>query len=240
MTYDMMGKVIAVTGASGNIGSGVVKAFAETGARIALIDRDAAKISRLISELGSDTDKYKGLPADLSDPEAVDTVINHIVDHFGGVDSLVHTVGGFAMGDNVHDGNMDTFDLMMTLNVRLTYLVAGKFAAQMLKTLTPGSISLILAKAGKSGASGMAAYTASKAAATRIMESMAQELKANNIRVNGISPSIVDTPPNRNSMPDADFDKWVNPAQIGDLAVFLASNAASAITGTNVEISGKV
>jgi len=239
MTYDMTGKVIAVTGASGNIGSGVVKAFAETGARIALIDRDAGKLSRLITELGGDTDKYKGLPADLSDPEAVDTLINHIIDHFGGVDHLVHTVGGFAMGDNVHDVNLDTFDLMMNLNVRITYIVAGKFAAQMVNTLTPGSISLILARAGESGAKGKSAYTASKAAATRVMESMAQELKEHNIRVNGISPTTVDTPPNRESMPDSDFDKWVKPAEIGDLAVFLASDAGSAVTGANVVIAGR-
>lgn len=239
MATDMTGKVIAVTGASGNIGRGIVKALAETGARIALIDRDAAKLSRLISELGGDTDKYKGLPADLGDPEAVDTLINHIIDHFGTIDGLVHTVGGFAMGDNVHDGNLDVFDKMMTLNARLVYLVAGKFAAQMRSTITPGSITMILATAGRSGSKQKAAYSASKAAATRIMESMAEELKADNIRVNGISPTTVDTPPNRESMPDADFDKWVTPDQIGDLAVFLASDDGAAITGTDIKIAGR-
>ena len=174
-------------------------------------------------------------PADLSDGDAVDRAIQQITDATGGIDHVVHTVGGFAMGDPVHAGDINTFEKMMALNARMTYLVCGKIAAYMIDAGKTGSINMILARAGRQGSKNMGAYTASKAAATRIMESMAAELKEHHIRVNGISPSIVDTPPNRNSMPDANFDDWVKPAQIGDLAVFLARNEA--MTGANIAIN---
>lgn len=240
MATNMRGKVVVITGAGGNVGGDVVRAFAETGAQIAMIDRDAKMISRLISELGSNTEMYKGFPTDLSDPEAVDNLIGYITDHFGRIDTLAHTVGGFSMGDPVHAVNMDVFDKMILLNTRILYLTAGKFAAHMVETATPGTITAVLARSGSKGIKNQAAYTASKAAATRIVESMALELRDHNIRVNGISPSIVDTPPNRKSMEDADFDKWVKPSEIADLMVYLASDEASSITGANVEINGQV
>lgn len=240
MAADMTGKVVAVTGAAGNVGQGVLNAIAPTGARIALIDRDAAKISRRLSALGRETDRYKGLPADLTDPDAVDTLVSQIHDHYGRIDALVHTVGGFAMGDPVHAGNMDVFDQMMLLNARLGYLVCGKFAAYMVERGIEGTIVAVLARSGQKGIKNQAAYTASKAAATRIVESMALELRDYNIRVNGISPSTVDTEPNRDSMPNADFEKWVTPDQIGQLAAFLVSDEARAINGENIVIANKV
>lgn len=240
MTNELNGKVIVVTGATGNVGQGVSKALANAGACLAMVDRSADHLADLIQDLGGDTECYKGFPADLGDPDAVQSLINHIIDQFTQIDGLVHTVGGFAMGEQVHEVNMDVYDKMMFLNVRMTYLVGGSFAKQMVDTLTPGSIALVLARSGQKGAKSQGAYTASKAAATRIMESMALELRDHNIRVNGVSPSLVDTPANRESMPNADFDKWVTPEQIGDLMVFLMSDESKAITGTNIEISGKV
>ena len=239
MTYDLSGKVAVITGASGNVGGGVVRAFADAGARIALVDVHAERIAGRIEELGGDTERFKGFPANLSTAEAVDNLINHIIDHFGQIDSVVHTVGGFAMGDPVHAGNLDVFDHMMNLNARILYLVCGKFASYMVDTATPGSITAMLARSGQKGSKNQAAYTASKAAATRIIESMALELRDHKIRVNGVSPSTIDTPPNRDSMPNADFDKWVTPDEVGNLMVFLASDAASAIYGANIEISGR-
>ena len=239
MAYDLSDKVVVVTGAAGNVGGGVVRAFADTGARIALVDVRAERIAGRIEELGGDTERFKGFPADLDTPEAVDNLINHIIDHFVQIDSLVHTVGGFAMGDPVHAGNLDVFDRMMNLNARILYLVCGRFASYMVETATPGSITAMLARSGQKGSKNQAAYTASKAAATRIIESMALELRDHKIRVNGVSPSIIDTPPNRDSMPNAEFDKWVTADEVGNLMVFLASDAASAIYGANIEISGR-
>ncbi len=227
---DLSNQTVMITGGTGNVGRGVVNAFVAAGANVVVIDMDQDRIDAVLAEL--DGSGHIGFAADLSDADAVAETIAKVP---GGIDHLVHTVGGFAMGDPVHAGNVNVFDRMMALNARMTYLVCGKVAAHMIDAGKTGSISMILARAGEKGSKNMGAYIASKAAATRIMESMAAELKDHHIRVNGISPSIVDTPPNRDAMASANFDNWVKPAQIGDLAVFLATNAA--MTGENVAIS---
>ncbi|GAB4514040.1 MAG: SDR family oxidoreductase [Anaerolineae bacterium] len=240
MADELKGKVIVLTGASGGLGSSAATKLAAAGACLALVDRSPERLAQLIQDLGGDTECYKGFPADLSDPQEVENLVNHVVDQFTQIDGLVHTVGGFAAGSAVHESDLSVFDKMMALNARVMYLVSGRIARQMVETATPGSLTFVLARSALKGAKGQAAYTASKAAALRIMESMALELRDNNIRVNGISPSIIDTPANRDAMPNADFSKWVTPEQIGDLMVFLASDAATAITGANIEVNNRV
>ncbi|MCL4254069.1 MAG: SDR family NAD(P)-dependent oxidoreductase [Anaerolineae bacterium] len=220
-----------ITGASGNVGRAVAHAFAQAGANLALVDMKIEPLQELIADLGGDTNRFRAFTADLGNPEAIDTLLNDVRQ----LNGLVHTVGGFAMGDPVHAGNLDVFDRMMSLNARIVYLLAGKVADYMIGQGVKGSISIMLARSGNKGAKNQAAYVASKAAATRIMESMALELKEHGIRVNGVSPSIIDTPQNRSSMPNTDPNNWVSPAQIGDLMVFLATNQA--MTGANIEIS---
>lgn len=240
MADELKGKVIVLTGAGGGLGKGVAKKLAEAGACLALVERNPDSLADCIQALGGDTECYKGFPADLSKEEEVETALNHIIDQFTEIDGVVHTIGGFAMGDPVHATKMDVFDKMMTLNTRILYLVAGIFANYFVENNRTGSITAVLARSGKKGAKNQAAYVASKAAATRIVESMALELREQGIRVNGISPSIIDTPANRDDMSSADFSKWVTPSQIGDLMVFLQSNASEAINGANIEISGQV
>ena len=239
MAYDLSEKTVVITGGVGNVGGGITRVLYEAGARLALVDLSADKLADFINTGGFDTARCKGFPTDLSDPAEVDKLIDHVVDAYGQIDALVHTVGGFAMGDPVHAGNVAVFDKMMALNARTLYLVAGRFASYMVDTATPGSITLLLAQAGQTGGKNKAAYTASKAAAIRIMESMAAELRENHVRVNGISPSTVDTPINRKEMPDANFDRWVKPDDIGNLAAFLISDEAAAITGSDIAISGR-
>jgi NAD(P)-dependent dehydrogenase (short-subunit alcohol dehydrogenase family) len=228
---DLTDKTFLITGASGNVGRAIAHTFAKAGAKLALVDVNTDALNELITDLGGDSNRYRGFNADLGNPEAIDTLLADV----GVVDGLVHTVGGFAMGDPVHATKLDVFDRMMTLNARIVYLLAGKVASHMIAHKVKGSISIMLARSGGKGAKNQAAYTASKAAATRIMESMALELKEYGIRVNGVSPSIIDTPQNRSSMPNTPPDNWVSPAQIGDLMVFLATN--DAMTGANIEIS---
>ncbi|MEQ8675217.1 MAG: SDR family oxidoreductase [Aggregatilineales bacterium] len=239
MANELVGKVIILTGAAGGLGRSAAQRLAAAGACLALVDSSAERLADCIEALGGDTECYKGFPADLSNEESVQTMLDHVIDQFSEIDGLVHVVGGFAMGDPVHATKMDVFDKMMSLNARILYMVCGKVANYMLETSTQGSITAVLARSGQKGAKNQAAYVASKAAATRIVESMALELRDHGIRVNGISPSIIDTPANRSSMPNSDFDKWVKPEQIGDLMVFLASEAATAINGADIEISGR-
>ena len=86
----------------------------------------------------------------------------------------------------------------------------------------------------------MGAYAASKAGVARFTEALAEELKDDRITVNAVLPSIIDTPPNRADMPTSDFERWVKPAQLADVIVFLLSDQAAAITGALLPVVGRV
>lgn len=240
MAFDFTGKVVVVTGASGNLGRTVVQGFADAGAKIALVDLNAERLDQVVGGLGGDANRFKSFPGDLSSTEKVDALVNQIVEQFGQIDVLAHTVGGFDAGKSIHEAGVDVLDKMMAMNVYPIFLMGGRVARHMVEKGVQGKIVFILAKAGQKGAKGMGAYTASKAAAYRLMESLSAELKDFGINVNGISPSIIDTPPNRQAMPNADFDKWVTAGQLADAVMFLASEQASAIHGTNLEVFGRV
>jgi len=85
----------------------------------------------------------------------------------------------------------------------------------------------------------MAAYTASKAGVHKLTESLADELKDRGVTVNAILPGTIDTPRNRADMPNADFSRWVSPAAIAEVILFLASDAASAVTGASIPVTGR-
>lgn len=236
MAYDFTGKVAVVTGGSGNLGRAVVKGFAAGGAKVALVDINEERMQQAIASLPGDKANYQAFVGDLSAQDKVDAVVNAVVGHFGQIDVLVHTVGGYAAGDPVHTAGVDVLNKMFALNVVPLYLMGGAVARHMIDKGIKGSMVFVLARAGLKGAKNHAAYTASKGAAFRVMESMALELRDYSIRVNGVSPSTIDTPPNRQSMPNADFSKWVTPEQLADGILFLASDAASGVYGTNLEV----
>lgn len=229
-------QVVMITGARGNLGSAAARAYAAAGARLLLVDRNPGDCDALAVELATEVQSDAG---DLNDPAVVDAILARAVERFGGVDALIHTVGGFAAGDAVHEASIDLLDKMMALNVRPVFVTAGRVAAHLLGRGVGGHIVIVLAKAGRAGQKGMGAYTASKAAAQRIVESMALELRDHGIHVNAVLPSVIDTPANRADMPNADTSKWVTPEQIAATMQFLTSDAASALHGAMIEVFGR-
>jgi NAD(P)-dependent dehydrogenase (short-subunit alcohol dehydrogenase family) len=238
---DFNGKTVLITGASGNLGRAVNSAFAARGAHLVLADRDA---DRLDAEGHALEAAHPGLQwlaqtVDLGNPASVDTLFEAAVERFGQVDVLVHTVGGFAMGPKVADGDLDGLRAMFELNVTPLYLTAGRAARHMLERGIPGHIVVVLARSGTKGIAGQSAYTSSKAAAQRVMESLSLEVRDKGIHVNGVLPSIIDTLGNRASMPNADFSKWVSPADLAESIVFLASDAANALHSVSLDVSNR-
>ncbi|MEP7290924.1 MAG: SDR family NAD(P)-dependent oxidoreductase [Chloroflexota bacterium] len=230
------GKVVIVTGATGNLGQVVARQFASQGAKLVLVARDAESLKALAGELNTETLTEA---ADLGDPTSVDALVKRVEERFGGIDVLAHTVGGYAAGKPVHESEIDVLEKMFSLNVRPIYVTAGRVAKSMVERGTGGKIVVVLAKAALRGTSKGAAYTASKAAAQRIVESMALELRDLNVNVNAVLPSIIDSPANRADMPNADPAKWVTGEDIADLILFLASDAAQKINGASLEIYGR-
>jgi NAD(P)-dependent dehydrogenase (short-subunit alcohol dehydrogenase family) len=230
-------KVVLITGARGNLGSAAARAFAAQGARLVLVDRNPGDCDALAAALSVPTHCDAG---DLGDVASVDGILTRASAAFGGVDALVHTVGGFTAGTPVHEASLDVLEQMWALNVRPVFVTAGRVAAHMVARGKGGRIVIVLARAALKGQKGSAAYTASKAAAQRIMESMALELRDHAIHVNGVMPSIIDTPRNRQDMPNADFDKWVTPEQVADALVWLTSDGANGVHGASIEVYGRV
>jgi len=226
----MNGKVIVVTGASGALGKVVAETALARGARVAGVDHAASQIPATASriELGG---------VDLSDAAAAKNAIEAVAAHFGSCDALINIAGGFAF-ETVAEGDARTWQRMYALNV-LTALNASRAAIPHLAASSAGRIVNIGAIGALQAGSGMGAYAASKAGVHRLTEALAAEWKGR-ITVNAVLPSTIDTPANRASMPKADFGKWVTPLELAEVILFLVSDAASAVTGALLPVSGRV
>lgn len=227
----LTGKRIAITGAFGSLGAAVVQAALTAGAKVVAMDRADAPPSGV--DLGM-AERFGGV--DLADTAAAKNAIDAAAKALGGLDALVNIAGTFRF-ETLAEGSPDTFDLLYRINLRTA--VAASQAA--LAHLPDGGriVNIGAASALKAGA-GMGAYAASKSGVMRFTEALAEELKGRGITVNALLPSIIDTPPNRKDMPKADFGKWVKPAQLADVIVFLLSERAAAITGALIPVTGRV
>jgi NAD(P)-dependent dehydrogenase (short-subunit alcohol dehydrogenase family) len=226
----MDGKVIVVTGASGALGKVVAASALARGARVAGVDHATTVVAAIPNriELGG---------VDLTDAAQARKAIDAAVSHFGKCDALINIAGGFAF-ETIAEGDPKTWQRMYALNV-LTALNASRSAIPHLVASSSGRIVNVGAIGALQAGPGMGAYAASKAGVHRLTEALAAEWKGK-ITVNAVLPSIIDTPANRVSMPNADFTKWVTPEELADVILFLASDAASAVTGALLPVSGRV
>jgi 3-oxoacyl-[acyl-carrier protein] reductase len=226
----MDGRVIVVTGALGALGKVVAASALKRGARVAGVDHAASHIAATPSriELGS---------VDLTDAAQASNAIAAAASHFGKLDALINIAGGFAF-ETIAEGDPKTWQRMHALNV-MTALNASRSAIPHLVASTSGRIVNVGAMGALQAGSGMGAYAASKAGVHRLTEALAAEWKGK-ITVNAVLPSIIDTPANRASMPNADFAKWVTPEELAEVILFLVSDAASAVTGALLPVSGRV
>jgi NAD(P)-dependent dehydrogenase (short-subunit alcohol dehydrogenase family) len=226
----MDGKVVVVTGALGALGRVVAETALARGARVAGIDHAASQIPATANrfELGG---------VDLSDAAQAKTAIDAVAAHFGRLDALINIAGGFAF-EAVAEGDPKTWQRMYALNV-LTALNASRSAISYLSSSGAGRIVNVGAMGALQAGAGMGAYAASKAGVHRLTEALAAEWKGR-ITVNAVLPSTIDTPANRAGMPKADFAKWVTPGELAEVILFLTSDAASAVTGALIPVSGRV
>jgi NAD(P)-dependent dehydrogenase (short-subunit alcohol dehydrogenase family) len=226
----MEGKIIVVTGASGALGKIVAATALAKGARVAAIDHAASTVKATSEriELGG---------VDLTDAAEARKAIDAAASHFGKLDALVNIAGGFAF-ETTAEGDPKTWQRMYALNV-LTALNASRSAIPHLSASGAGRIINVGAMGALQAGAGMGPYAASKAGVHRLTEALAAEWKGK-ITVNAVLPSTIDTAANRASMPDADFAKWVRPEELAEVILFLASDAASAVTGALLPVSGRV
>jgi len=232
------GKNVVVTGAAGILGRAVVRAFLREGATVCAIDHKAGRVAGLKLEEDFEGRLVVCDNLDLSRGDTVNALTAGVHKRVGLADVLVHTVGGFAYGDEVFELSPETWQRMLDINVN-AFLNFAKALVPDLVEKGAGKIITIGAKAALRGGARMGAYSASKAALLRMTESMAAELADVGVQVNCVLPGTIDTPQNRAEMPNADYLKWVSPMKIAETILFLASAEADAINGAAIPVYGQ-
>jgi NAD(P)-dependent dehydrogenase (short-subunit alcohol dehydrogenase family) len=233
--FDFSDRVVVVTGAAGNLGSAVARAFGSAGANLTLVDRADGRLQRLFPDMANATSYFFANSVDLTDADSVQSMVDETIKNFGRIDVLVNTAGGYRAGIPVHETPLETWDFMLNLNARSVFLSSRAVIPQMLRQGS-GRIISVAARAAERGRANMAAYSISKSAVMRLTESMAAELRDMDINVNCVLPGTIDTPANRQAMPNADYSRWVKPEIVAEVILFLASDSARTLNGASIPV----
>jgi NAD(P)-dependent dehydrogenase (short-subunit alcohol dehydrogenase family) len=236
--YDFTDRVVMISGGTGNLGQATAAAFASTGARVVVVDRNRDKQHGMYPEWVDSERHWLASPVDLSSPAGAAQVVEEAVERMGRIDVLVNAIGGYRAGDPTHQTPVETWDFMMELNARTVFLACRAVIPQMLAQQS-GKIVNVAARAGISGSTNHSAYSASKSAVIRLTETLAAELRTKGVNANSILPGTIDTPQNREAMPDADFSRWVEPESLAAVIQFLASEQARDVHGAALPVYGQ-
>lgn len=233
--FDLTGQIVMITGAAGNLGAAVARGFQRAGARVSLLDRGAGRLAAMFTT-SPDSLLLEGV--EMNDATAVEQAVVATRDRFGRIDALINTVGGYRGGTPLHQLPLEEADALMSLNAR-TVFVACRAVVPYLLRQGSGKIINVASRAALKGEAGASIYSASKSAVVSLTESLAAEVKDAGLNVNCVLPGLLDTPPNRAAMPDADYSRWVAPEAVADVILFLASDAARAVHGAAIPVYGR-
>jgi NAD(P)-dependent dehydrogenase (short-subunit alcohol dehydrogenase family) len=223
-----------VTGGTGGLGSAVVEVLLARGWRAIVPWIVEKELERLPPRDGLEL-----VQADLFDQHDVERVVAAATaEDAPMLRGLVNLVGGFAMGGRVHETPIEDFEAQFRLNLRPTYLLVQAVAPRLLEH-GGGSIVCVGSRAALQPFRGAAGYIASKAAVIAFAQAVSAEYLENGIRCNAIIPSVIDTPANRASMPNADHERWVRPAEIAEVIAYLLSPASAPTSGAAIPVYGR-
>jgi len=231
-------RIALVAGGTGGLGRAVALEFLQAGARVVVTCRKQPEYDSLVAEAGEAKPRLFGATVDVTDQAAAKQLVERLLAEHGRLDILVNTVGGYAGGTNLWETDAKIYDQMMALNLQAGFVLARAVLPAMIRK-NRGWIVNVASKAGYGHSPGAALYSASKAAALALFDSLADEVKQYEINVNSIVPSIFDTPANRQAMPSADFSKWPRPAEIARVVRFLCSEDARVIRGAAIPVYGR-
>jgi NAD(P)-dependent dehydrogenase (short-subunit alcohol dehydrogenase family) len=225
-----MNSSVVVSGGTGGLGSAVTRTLLAAGWRVVVPYVAERELERVEPH-----PQLELVAADLFDPHAAAAVVAAAGGRLG---ALVNLVGGFASGGRVHETAIEEFEDQFRLNLRPAYLLCQAALPGMLEAGS-GSIVCVSTRAALRPFSGAAGYISSKAAVLAFVDALSAEYIADGVRANAILPSVIDTPANRASQPEADSSRWVRPEQIADVIAFLCSPESAPISGAHIPVYGR-
>jgi NAD(P)-dependent dehydrogenase (short-subunit alcohol dehydrogenase family) len=208
----------------------VTQAFLDAGATVIGTSRNMQQSSFASSA-------FTAISAEISSPAGAAVLVDQVIARFERIDVLAHTVGGFAGGQSIAETDDDTFQRMFDINLNSAFYMLRAVLPAMRKT--GGRIIAIGSRAAVDPGPGVGAYSASKAALVSLIRTVAAENKDAGITANVILPGTMDTATNRKAIPNADISKWVQPASVASLVLWLAGDAGGDVTGAVLPVYGK-
>lgn len=243
------GKVAFVTGATSGIGQACAVAFAEAGANVVCVGRNAdalKEVEQKIREAGSEA---VIIQADVARDGEAERAVQHAIDAFGGIDVLVNSAGHISSG-TIENTSLTAWDDMMNINVRAAFVLMQKALPSLIDRR--GNIVNVSSVTGLRAFPGVLAYCVSKAALDQLTRCASLELAAKGVRVNAVNPGVVVTQIHkRGGMSEEAYAAFLEhsksthplgrtgrPEEVASLILFLASDDASWITGATYSIDG--
>jgi NAD(P)-dependent dehydrogenase (short-subunit alcohol dehydrogenase family) len=225
---------VLITGASGGLGGAVTEAFLADGWRVVAASRSAPPHDATVTG-----DRLQVVEADLDEPaDVAATVAAATQDPGAPLRALVNLVGGFTIGGRVHETPVEDLERQLALNLRPTWLVT-KAVLPHLVAGGGGAVVCMSSRAAVAPFRGGAGYAAAKAAVLAFAQAVAVEYRADGVRCNAVLPSVIDTPANRAAEPDADFSRWVPPAQVAAVIRFLCGEESAPTSGAAIPVYGR-
>lgn len=234
----LSGKVALITGGTGALGRAVTAAFLEAGAAVAITYIVDPEVPECQACLGARADAPLFQRTDVTVEGEVQKLVQTVVERLGRIDILLSLAGGYVGDLPVAELPEATWDHMLDINLKSAFLCC-KHVVPVMQRGGGGRIVTVSSRAAVKVFPGISAYAAAKGGLIAFTETLAREVLQDNITVNAILPSVIDTPANRKAMPGADYSAWVRPEEIARVLLFLCSEASREISGAAIPIYGR-